>query len=50
MYRLKTLVFSFAIVAAFAVTGYTQEKSLYLRLGGEAAISAVVDEFASIVL
>jgi hemoglobin len=50
MNRLKILILSFAIVAAFAVTGLAQEKSLYLRLGGEAAISKVVDEFASIVL
>jgi hemoglobin len=48
--RMKTMVLSFAIVGAFAVTGLAQEKSLYDRLGGEQAVSAVVDEFAGIVL
>ncbi|HKX32031.1 MAG TPA: group 1 truncated hemoglobin [Blastocatellia bacterium] len=50
MNRFKTLVLSVALLAAFSVTGLAQEKSLYERLGGQAAISAVVDEFAGIVL
>lgn len=50
MNRLKTMVLSFAIVTVFTVTGMAQEKSLYERLGGQKAISAVVDEFAGIVL
>lgn len=50
MNKLKTLFLSTALLAAFAVTGLAQEKSLYERLGGQAAISAVVDEFAGIVL
>jgi hemoglobin len=50
MNRFKTLVLSAALLTAFSVTGLAQEKSLYERLGGQAAISAVVDEFAGIVL
>jgi hemoglobin len=38
------------MAAAFSVGASAQEKSLYERLGGQAAISAVVDEFAGIVL
>jgi hemoglobin len=50
MNRFKTLFLSIALVAAFTVTGLAQEKSLYERLGGQTAISAVVDDFAGNVL
>lgn len=53
-----TALVTVALVNAFAVTAAAQEttgkqaaeKSLYERLGGEAAISAVVDDFAQRVL
>jgi hemoglobin len=50
MKNYKTLVLSFALMTAFSVTALAQDKSLYERLGGQPAISAVVDEFAGIVL
>ncbi|HKX31622.1 MAG TPA: group 1 truncated hemoglobin [Blastocatellia bacterium] len=50
MNSFKTMVLGVALVAALAVTGSAQDKSLYERLGGKDAISAVVDEFAGIVL
>ncbi|MDQ3816822.1 MAG: group 1 truncated hemoglobin [Acidobacteriota bacterium] len=48
MPKFQTLVAAFAICAALLVPTAAlaaQEKSLYERLGGQAAISAVVDEF-----
>ena len=50
MNKFKTLVLSLALMAAFSVSALAQGKSLYDRLGGQAAISAVVDEFAKNVL
>jgi hemoglobin len=51
MKNYKTLVLSFALMTAFSVTSLAQDsRSLYERLGGQAAISAVVDEFAGIAL
>jgi hemoglobin len=52
MKNYKTLVLSFALMTAFSVTALAQQdsRSLYERLGGQPAISAVVDEFAGIVL
>ena len=50
MKNYRTIVLSFALMTAFSVTALAQDKSLYERLGGQPAISAVVDEFAGIVL
>jgi hemoglobin len=51
MKNYKTLVLSFALGAAFSVTSLAQDtRTLYERLGGQTAVSAVVDEFAGIVL
>lgn len=50
MKSLKTIFVSCCLVAALSIAALAQEKSLYDRLGGEAAISAVVDEFAKNVL
>jgi hemoglobin len=50
MKNYKTLFLSAALLAAFSVTAMAQDKSLYERLGGQPAISLVVDEFAGIVL
>ena len=50
MKNYKTLILSLALLAAFSVTALAQDKTLYERLGGQPAISAVVDEFAGIVL
>jgi hemoglobin len=51
MKNYKRLVLGLGLMAAFSVTALAQDsKTLYERLGGQAAISAVVDEFAGIVL
>jgi hemoglobin len=51
MKNYKTLVMSFALMTAFSVTALAQDsRTLYERLGGQPAISLVVDEFAKIVL
>jgi hemoglobin len=50
MKNLKTLVLSFCLVLTISVFALAQEKPLFERLGGQQAISAVVDEFAGIVL
>lgn len=50
MKNFKTLVLSFALVTAFSVSALAQDKSLFERLGGQSAISLVVEEFAGIVL
>ena len=50
MRSVRTIVVSCCLLAAFSVAALAQEKSLYDRLGGEPAISAVVDEFAKNVL
>ena len=50
MKNLKTLVLGACLLAAFSVSALAQQKSLYDRLGGQPAVSAVVDEFAGIVL
>jgi len=46
----KSLVLGACIATAITVSAMAQEKSLFDRLGGQPAISAVVDEFAGIVL
>jgi len=50
MKNMKTILVGCCLLAALSVSALAQEKSLYERLGGEAAISAVVDEFAKNVL
>ncbi|QQS46393.1 MAG: group 1 truncated hemoglobin [Acidobacteriota bacterium] len=50
MKTLKKLMLGACLLTAISLTAPAQEKSLYERLGGEAAVSAVVDEFAGIVL
>jgi hemoglobin len=49
MKNLKTVVMSLCLLAVFSVSALAQ-KSLYERLGGKDAITAVVNEFAKIVL
>lgn len=50
MKSLKPIFISCCLVAALSIAALAQEKSLYDRLGGEKAVSAVVGEFAGIVL
>ncbi len=50
MRNYQIMVLSLCLTAAFSVAALAQERSLYERLGGQAAISAVVDEFAGNVL
>lgn len=47
MQKMKALALALFLVGAFAVSASAQEmkKSLYDRLGGQAAISAVIDDF-----
>ena len=47
MKHLKTTVIALLIVMSVSVTALAQKKSLYDRLGGKKAITAVVDEFAA---
>lgn len=46
MKNIKILVLCLCALAAFSVSALAQQKSLYERLGGKEAISAVVDDFA----
>jgi hemoglobin len=48
--NIKTLVLGLCLLTAFSVSAFAQQKSLYDRLGGKEAISAVVDDFAGNVL
>ena len=50
MRNLKMTVLSLSLLAALTVSATAQTKSLYDRLGGKEAITAVVDEFAGRVL
>lgn len=50
MKNLKTAVVGLSLMAALSVSALAQAKSLYERLGGQPAVSAVVDEFAGNVL
>jgi hemoglobin len=50
MKNLTTVVLGLCLLIALSISGLAQQKSLYDRLGGQAAVSAVVDEFAGIVL
>jgi len=47
---IKTIVLGLCLLTAFSVSAFAQQKSLYDRLGGKEAISAVVDDFAGNVL
>ncbi len=46
----KTMVLGLSLLAVFSVSALAQQKSLYDRLGGKDAVSAVVDDFAGNVL
>jgi hemoglobin len=48
--NIKTIVLGLCLLTAFSVSAFAQQKSLYERLGGKEAISAVVDDFAGNVL
>lgn len=48
--NIRTLVLGLCLLTAFSVSAFAQQKSLYERLGGKDAISAVVDDFAGNVL
>jgi len=48
--NIRTLVLGLCLLTAFSVSAFAQQKSLYERLGGKEAISAVVDDFAGNVL
>lgn len=50
MKNLKTMFLSVCLLMAVSISGLAQAPSLYDRLGGEKAISAVVDDFAGNVL
>lgn len=50
MKSLKTVFLCACLLLAISVSALAQDKSLYERLGGEKAISAVVDDFAGRVL
>ncbi|MGE0133325.1 MAG: group 1 truncated hemoglobin [Blastocatellales bacterium] len=50
MKNIKILVLGLCALAALSVSALAQQKSLYERLGGKDAISAVVDDFAQNVL
>ena len=50
MKSLKTMFFCACLLMAVSISGLAQGQSLYDRLGGEKAISAVVDDFAGNVL
>lgn len=47
---MKKILISMMLVLAFSAVGFSQEKSLYERLGGQPAIEAVVKDFAGRVL
>src|SRR5215468_11176907 len=48
--NIRTLVLGLCLLIAFSVSGFAQQKTLFERLGGMPAISAVVDDFAQNVL
>jgi hemoglobin len=48
--NIRLLVLGLCLLTAFSVSVFAQQKSLYDRLGGKDAISAVVDDFAGNVL
>ncbi|HZF39700.1 MAG TPA: group 1 truncated hemoglobin, partial [Blastocatellia bacterium] len=48
--NIRTLVLGLCLLTAFTVSGFAQQKTLFERLGGMPAISAVVDDFAGNVL
>jgi truncated hemoglobin YjbI len=48
--NIKTLILGLCLLTAFSVSAFAQQKSLYDRLGGKDAISAVVEDFAGNVL
>ena len=50
MKNLKVMFISVCVVMAVSISALAQAPSLYERLGGEKAISAVVDDFAGNVL
>ncbi len=50
MKTIRTLILGLCALTAFSVSALAQQKSLYERLGGKDAISAVVDDFAQNVL
>ncbi|HEY7182950.1 MAG TPA: group 1 truncated hemoglobin [Blastocatellia bacterium] len=50
MKNIRTLVLGLCLLTAFSVAGFAQQKSLFDRLGGMPAVSAVVDDFANNVL
>lgn len=50
MRKLMMAVFSLSLLVALSLSAAAQTKSLYERLGGKEAITAVVDEFAGRVL
>lgn len=50
MKNLKTMFLSACMLMAVSISGLAQAPSLYDRLGGEKAVSAVVDDFAGNVL
>lgn len=47
---MKKLIVSMMFVLAVSISAFSQEKSLYDRLGGKAALDAVVGDFAGRVL
>ena len=47
---MKRLSISIFVVLVFAISAFSQEKSLYERLGGQPAVEAVVKDFAGNVL
>lgn len=47
---MKKLIISMMFVLTVSISGISQEKSLYERLGGKAALDAVVGDFAGRVL
>jgi len=47
---MKKLVVTMFLVLAFSAVGFSQEKSLYERLGGQPAVEAVIKDFAGRVL
>lgn len=50
MKNIKIMILCSCALAALSIAAFAQQKSLYERLGGQAAISAVVDDFAQNVL
>src|SRR5262249_31206604 len=48
--KIRTVVLGLCLLTAFSVAAFAQQKSLYERLGGKDAVSAVVDDFAGNVL